>query len=190
MFEFKQLYIRKGNVPELVDVLIIGDKAGLGARDLGYTIPKGLNSQVSHFILKKDPYTKSENLYYIHVTPNILLDTKAYSRDHQVHKFVKDYCKDLVTWDGEADQGKVRSREAFIINDPSKTAETIEELYSRIEDEIHGKRKTVRQAQIAELAKKSTKELLLLLPRVAASTLTLPFKKKTRKKMLKKIWKG
>lgn len=182
----KQLYIRQGNTPEIHDILIIGDEQWLGTRDNAYTYQKGMPQNVK-FIKKIDPYTGARDLFYVHATPNIMLDTDKYQRDHDVHTFIKKYCTDLVEWDGEADKGLVRSREAFIIvGGPAK--EVIQELYARIEDEIHGKRKTVKQAQMEELAKKSMKELLLLVPRVAASTFTLPFNKKTRKKMLKKIW--
>lgn len=129
----KQLYIRKGNSWETQDIIIIGEEQSMGSRDSAYKPNKG-----SIFTpLKVDKYSGAKCLTYIHATDNILLNTKKYDRDYDVHEFVKKYCKDLVKWDGEADEGKVRSREAFICvsNDTQKTCE---ELYNRIQLEIHG----------------------------------------------------
>ena len=132
----KELYIRKGNSLDTKDIIIIGEEQSLGGRDLnGYKPGKG-----SSFIpiIKKDPYSNNTGLTYIHATPNISLDTSSYSRDYDVHRFVKEYCNDLVKWDGEANEGRVRSREAFIVKENISTQKVCEELYKRINQEIHG----------------------------------------------------
>lgn len=105
----KQLYIRKGNLEENKNILIIGEEAELGSRDSAYR-PKG----TLHQRIPRDPYTRAENLAYIHACKNILLISSKYKNDHAVHDFVKHFCKDLVTWDGESNQGLTNSREAFI----------------------------------------------------------------------------
>jgi hypothetical protein len=105
----KQLYIRKGNLDENRRILIIGEEAELGSRDSAYS-PKG----TLHQRLSRDPYTGAENLSYVHACKNILLVSSKYKSDHDVHDFVKHFCKDLVTWDGESRQGITNSREAFI----------------------------------------------------------------------------
>lgn len=105
----KQLYIRKGNLETNKNVLIIGEEAELGSRDSAYS-PKG----TLHQRLPRDPYTGAENLSYIHACKNILLVSSKYKSDHDVHDFVKRFCKDLVSWDGESRQGITNSREAFI----------------------------------------------------------------------------
>ena len=105
----KQLYIRKGNLEENRNILIIGEEAELGSRDSAYK-PKG----TLHQRMSRDPYTGAENLAYIHACKNILLISSQYKNDHAVHDFVKRFCKDLVVWDGESNQGLTNSREAFI----------------------------------------------------------------------------
>lgn len=131
----KQLYIRKGNSNDTLKILIVGEESSLGSRDIsGYRPNKGAVFNP----LSVDTFTGAEGLTYIHATPNIMLDTKKYSSDHDVHKFIKEYCKDIVTWDGETNEGLVRSREAFIVNSKSNTATVANELYKRIETEIHG----------------------------------------------------
>lgn len=131
----KQLYIRKGNSQDTRRIIIIGEEASLGSRDnSGYKPSKGAVFEP----LEVDYFTKAEGLTYIHATPNIMLDTKKYSTDHDVHKFVKEYCKDIVTWDGETNEGLVRSREAFIVNPKYSVGAVTNALYKRIETEIHG----------------------------------------------------
>lgn len=129
----KQLYIRKGNGIDTQGIIIIGEEAELGSRDnSGYRPSKGAIFEA----LKRDPYTGADGLTYIHATPNINLDTNQYQSDHDVHTFVKKYCSDIVKWDGETNEGRVRSREAFIAKDDTQTV--CNELYKRIETEIHG----------------------------------------------------
>jgi len=135
----KELYLRRGNLEEIKNVLIIGEESRLGGRDSAYKPSKG--TLKPKFLKKKDPYSKSENLLYIHSTPNIKLEGN-YKRDYQVHEFIKKYCKDLVVWDGESWEGIVCSREAFIVK--GDIEKTIEELYIRLNEEISGKRKTAR----------------------------------------------
>lgn len=174
----KQLYLRQGNSKETQDILIIGEESELGGRDSAYKPNKGTRFKG----LKKDPYTKKENLTYIHSTPNINLDTEKYSRDYEVHKFIKEYCKDLVVWDGEANEGRVNSREAFIIK--KDIQKTIKELYYRIEDEIHGKHKVIFRKKLSKLFLNT-----LLFPfRLLISLLVLILFKKKKLKILKKLW--
>ena len=181
----KQLYIRRGNSPSTQDILIVGDESILGGRDDAYKPSKG-----AEFVaLKKDPYTGAKNLTYIHATPNIMLDVSGYERDYVIHNFIKKYCKDIVTWDGETDVGRVRSREAFIIKNSALADRVIEELYARIEDEIHGNRKTIIEYKLKHAAGKAIKNTLLLAPRLAGTILAAPLPKKTRKKLIKKMWK-
>lgn len=129
----KHLYIRKGNSTDTLDIIILGEESELGSRDnSGYKPNKGSTFEA----LKKDPYTGAVGLTYIHATPNIILNTNLYQTDHDVHNFVKTYCKDLVDWDGESNEGRVRSREAFIAK--GETQKVCNELYKRIETEVHG----------------------------------------------------
>lgn len=129
----KQLYIRKGKSSDTLDIIILGEEAELGSRDnSGYRPNKGSTFEA----LKKDPYTGAVGLTYIHATPNIDLDTSYYQTDHDVHEFVKKYCRDIVKWDGETNEGLVRSREAFLPK--CDTQKVCNELYKRIETEIHG----------------------------------------------------
>ena len=175
----KQLYLRQGNSKETQDILIIGEESELGGRDSAYKPSKGTRFKG----LKKDPYTKKENLTYIHSTPNINLDTEKYSRDYEVHKFIKEYCKDLVVWDGEVNEGRVNSREAFIIK--KDIQKTIKELYYRIEDEIHGKHKVIFRKKL----KKFLFGVFLFPLKILISTFIIILCKKRRiKKWLKKIW--
>ena len=130
----KQLYIRKGNSEETKDIIIIGDEQEMGGRDLnGYRPSKGTPFEP---IVKKDPFSGNTGLTYIHATYNINLDTAAYTRDYDVHSFVRNMCDDIVKWDGETNAGRVRSREAFIAK--GDTQKVCNELYKRIETEIHG----------------------------------------------------
>ena len=130
----KQLYIRKGNSSDTSDIIIIGEEQELGSRDIsGYRPSKGSSFEP---IVKADKFSGNTNLTYVHATYNINLDTSKYSRDYDVHKFVKEMCSDLVKWDGEANEGRVRSREAFISK--KDTQSVCDELYRRIETEIHG----------------------------------------------------
>jgi hypothetical protein len=151
----KELYIRAGNSVETQRVLIIGEEDLLGSRDLtGYKPSKG---QLFESIIKIDPYSGGEDLTYVHVTPNIPLDTAKYSRDYDVHQFVKRSCKDLVKWDGEANEGLVRSREAFIVNPGLDVDKVAKELYKRIEKEIHFK--TVSEAVFEEVKRKALEDV-------------------------------
>lgn len=130
----KQLYIRKGNSLDTVDIIIIGEEQELGSRDIsGYRPSKGSSFEP---LVKTDKFSGNTNLTYVHATYNINLNTSKYSRDYDVHKFVKEMCSDLVKWDGETNEGRVRSREAFISK--KVTQSVCNELYRRIETEIHG----------------------------------------------------
>lgn len=151
----KELYIRAGNSKDTQRVIIIGEEDSLGSRDnSGYKPSKG---QLFESIIEVDPYTGSKDLTYVHVTPNIKLDMPNYSRDYDVHDFVKRRCKDLVKWDGEADEGLVRSREAFIVKDGLDVDKVAHELYNRIEKEVHYK--TVSEAVFEEIKRKSLDEI-------------------------------
>lgn len=177
----KQLYLRQGNSKETQDILIIGEESELGGRDNAYKPNKGTSFKG----LKKDPYTKKENLTYIHSAPNIKLDTEKYNRDYEVHKFIKEYCKDLVVWDGECSDGRVNSREAFIIKDKENIQKTIRELYYRIEDEVHGHHRLIFRKKLQKLLLS-----ILIFPfRLIISLLILIFLKKKKLKVLKKLWK-
>ena len=130
----KQLYIRKGNSLDTLDIIIIGEEQELGSRDIsGYRPSKGSSFEP---LVKTDKFSGNTNLTYVHATYNINLNTSKYSRDYDVHKFVKEMCSDLVKWDGETNEGRVRSREAFISK--KDTQSVCDELYRRIETEIHG----------------------------------------------------
>ena len=151
----KQLYIRVGNSEATKRVLIIGEEQSMGERDLsGYRPSKG--EPFIHMV-ESDPYSGNRYLTYIHATPNIDLDSPLYRRDYDVHEYIKHHCKDLVTWDGEANEGLVRSREAFIVNsglDPDLTARN---LYLRLEKEIHRKNLPASACRLIE--RKVRKEL-------------------------------
>jgi hypothetical protein len=151
----KELYIRAGNSQETKRVLIIGEEESLGSRDnSGYKPSKG---QIFESLIKVDPYSGGEDLTYVHVTPNIPLDTQFYSRDYDVHQFIKRSCKDLVKWDGESDEGLVRSREAFIVNDGLDVDAVAKELYKRLEKEIHFK--SIPEAVFEEIKRKKIEEV-------------------------------
>lgn len=151
----KQLYIRIGNSADTQRVIIIGEEDSLGSRDgSGYKPSKG---QIFESITKVDPYTGSEDLTYIHATPNINLDTALYTRDYDAHEYIKRTCKDIVTWDGEADDGLVRSREAFIVKDGLEPEAVARELYMRLEKEIH--HKSITNAIFDEIKKEITTEI-------------------------------
>jgi len=130
----KELYIRKGNIEELKNIIIIGEETVLGGRDSGYKITKG---QKRPIFLDTDKYSKSDSLLYIHATPNIKLDTDVFKRDYDVHSLLKgSLFKDIIKWDGESNDGITQSREAFI---PIKydINETCKILYNRLESIIH-----------------------------------------------------
>ena len=130
----EQLYRGKGNSLDTKDIIIIGEEQELGSRDIsGYRPSKGSSFEP---LVKTDKFSGNTNLTYVHATYNINLDTSKYSRDYDVHKFVKEMCSDLVKWDGETNEGRVRSREAFISK--KDTQSVCNELYRRIETEIHG----------------------------------------------------
>jgi hypothetical protein len=151
----KELYIRAGNSQETKRVLIIGEEESLGSRDnSGYKPSKG---QIFESLIKVDPYSGGEDLTYVHVTPNIPLDTQFYSRDYDAHQFIKRSCKDLVKWDGESDEGLVRSREAFIVNDGLDVDAVAKELYKRLEKEIHFK--SIPEAVFEEIKRKKIEEV-------------------------------
>lgn len=129
----KQLYIRKGNLDTNRTILIIGEESVLGGRDSAYCTKGTLSTDC----LSKDPFTGALGLSYIHACNNILLNTKDYKSDHDVHDFVKRYCKDLVYWDGEANQGLTNSREAFVCK--YNVDYTVKKLYERILKQIYPK---------------------------------------------------
>lgn len=131
----KELYIRKGNSEDTKDILIIGEESYLGSRDnSGYKPNKGSTFKP---LVKKDPFTGAKGLTYIHCVKNIPLDNGKWNRDLAVHEFIKHACRDLVRWDGEADEGLVRSREAFrVLNGDAEY--TAKELRKRIDYAIHG----------------------------------------------------
>lgn len=122
----KQLYIRKGNLESNQNILIIGEESELGSRDSAYKAKGTLHDR---FLVKRDPYTDAENLIYIHACKNILLNSENFTRDYDIHRFLKTYCKDLLKWDGEANQGVTDSREAFIVKngDVKKTVGILRE---------------------------------------------------------------
>ena len=147
----KQLYIRKGNLEINKNILIIGEESTLGGRDSAYCTKGTINSEC----FRKDPYTKAIGLNYIHACENILLDSKKYKSDHEVHNYVKHYCKDLVKWDGEAYEGITNSREAFIVKKPFANIDSVvKELRCRIDKQVHPKGFWQRRA-----AKKKLKRL-------------------------------
>ena len=182
----KQLYIRKGNLKENKSILIIGEEAELGSRDSAYK-PKG----TLHQRLPRDPYTGAENLSYIHACKNILLVSSKYKSDHNVHDFVKHFCKDLVSWDGESRQGITNSREAFICKSKNVN-KTVRILRKRIQAVV--KPENFRQwlqkvyYGIITRKKKLTKKQRLRRFKIcfiACVFLTLQFYPKTRPIMLK-----
>lgn len=184
---YKELYIRIGNSSETQNVIIVGEESSLGARDAnGYTPSKG-----AYFtpLRKKDPYTGAVGITYTHATPNIRLDTSRYSRDYDVHNFIKLCCNDIVSWDGETNEGVVRSREAFIPLYLNAEA-AAKELYNRIEREIHGN--GARARRILKKIMLLIFNLLLLPIKIVVSLIVFLFcsKKRTRKKAFRKIWKN
>lgn len=126
----KQLYIRKGNLESNKNILIIGEESYLGGRDKAYATKGTIREK---FLSKKDPYSYSTGLSYIHACPNIPLNSKNYTSDYDVHKYLKKYCKDLIIWDGESSQGITNSREAFIVRNKNVN-KTVNILRKRIID--------------------------------------------------------
>lgn len=122
----KELYIRKGNLESNQNILIIGEESNLGGRDSAY---KSKGTLHNRYLVAKDPFSGAENLTYIHACKNILLISENFSRDHDVHRYLKNYCKDLLRWDGESNQGFTDSREAFVVRngDVEKTVKIIRE---------------------------------------------------------------
>lgn len=131
-----QLYIRKGNTYATINIIIIGQEKKMRDRDNnGYRFHKGALRE--NYLIEIDKFSGGRNLTYVHATPNIDLDTASYSTDRDVHKFVKEMCSDLVKWDGRANEGITNSEEAFI-SKKENTQSVCDELYRRIETEIHG----------------------------------------------------
>lgn len=124
----KQLYIRKGNLESNQNILIVGEESELGSRDSAYKAKGNLHDR---FLVSRDPYSGSENLIYIHACKNILLNSENFTRDYDIHRYLKTYCKDLLKWDGEAEQGVTDSREAFIVKNEN-VKETVKILRERI----------------------------------------------------------
>lgn len=152
----KELYIRVGNSEETKRVIIVGEEEMLGARDnSGYKPSKG---QLFESIIEIDPYSGGKDLTYVHATPNIKLDTALYPHDHEAHTFIKQRCKDLVLWDGETDEGLVRSREAFIVKEGLDVDRVAQELYKRLEKEIHYK--TIPDLVFTEMKRKAKEEIV------------------------------
>lgn len=120
----KQLYIRKGNLGSNSNILIIGEESELGGRDSAYCTKGTLKENC---LVKKDPYTGTLGSSYIHACRNIVLNSKIYKSDHDIHNYVKKFCKDLVKWDGESIDGITNSREAFICksNDIDRTVKIL-----------------------------------------------------------------
>lgn len=108
----KELYIRKGNLDSNRNILIIGEESNLGGRDSAY---RAKGTLYGNYIVRKDPFSGSEYISYIHACRNIPLNSNNYSRDYDIHKYIKSYCKDILKWDGEANEGYTDSREAFIV---------------------------------------------------------------------------
>lgn len=185
--EIKELYIRLGNSKETGHFLMIGEEASLGSRDLsGYTPHKG----AVFTPLRKDPYTGREGLTYIHITPNIKLDTKQYKSDHDVHNFIKKSpaCKRFLVWDGEADEGIVRSREVFILDDDGTPAEVYaKKLYNILEKEIHGRGRIVKNI-IVNILKVIGNIILFPIKIILTILVAIFFSKKVCRKVVKKIW--
>lgn len=142
----KQLYIRKGNLESNQNILIIGEESLLGSRDSAYRAKGTLHDR---FLVKEDPYTGAVNLIYIHACKNILLNSENFTRDYDIHKFLKTYCKDLLKWDGEANQGVTDSREAFIVKD-GDVKKTVSILRQRILELVEptGIFETIRSSRI------------------------------------------
>ena len=185
MSEIKELYIRIGNSKETEHILMIGEEASLGSRDIsGYTPHKG----AVFTPLRADPFTGREGLTYIHITPNIKLDTKKYKTDHDVHKFIKSHCNGFMWWDGEKDEGVVRSREAFIVDDDGTPPEVYaRKLYNILEKEIHGKGRIVKNIFVNIL--KVLIAIILIPVKILLTIIVVLFcSKRTMKKVLKKIW--
>ena len=185
--EIKELYIRLGNSKETNHFLMIGEEASLGSRDLsGYTPHKG----AVFTPLRKDPYTGREGLTYIHITPNIKLDTKLYQSDHDVHNFIKksNVCRSFLVWGGEANEGIVRSREVFILDDDGTPPEVYaRKLYNILEKEIHGKGRIVKNIIVNIL--KVIGNIILFPIKIILTILTaIFFSKKMCRKVVKKIW--
>lgn len=183
----KELYIRIGNSKETSHFLMIGEEASLGSRDLsGYTPHKGAIFNP----LKKDPYTGREGLTYIHITPNIKLDTKQYQSDHDVHNFIKKSaaCRKFLVWDGETNEGIVRSREVFILDDDGTSPEVYaRKLYNILEKEIHGRGRIVKNIIVNIL--KVVGYIILLPIRIVLTVLVaFFFSKRKCRRIIKKIW--
>ena len=100
------------------------------------------------------------------------------------NKFIKEYCKDLVVWDGECSEGRVNSREAFIIKDKENIQKTINALYYRLEDEVHGHHRLIFRKKLQKLLLN-----IFLFPfRLIISLLILFLKRRKLKKTLKRVW--
>lgn len=185
--EVKELYIRLGNSKETSRFLMIGEESSLGSRDLsGYTPHKG----AVFTPLRKDPYTGREGLTYIHITPNIKLDTKRYQSDHDVHNFIKKniICRSFLLWDGEKDEGIVRSREVFILDDDGTPAEVYaRRLYNILEKEIHGKGRIVKNI-IVNILKVIGIIILFPIKIILTILVSIFFSKRKCRKIVKKIW--
>lgn len=182
----KELYIRIGNSKDTSHILIIGEEESLGSRDIsGYTPHKGAFFSP----IRDDPFTGRSGLTYIHITPNIKLDTEQYKSDHDVHKFIKKHCKSLVKWDGEKEEGLVRSREAFIIVNTKKSSTSIaHQLYQILEEEIHGHRKIIKNRIVNII--KVIMSIILIPIKIIFSIIVIVFisKRSKRQRCLKKIW--
>lgn len=159
---FKQLYIRKGNLESNSNILIIGEESELGGRDPAYCTKGTLKENC---LIKKDPYTGTIGSSYIHACKNIVLTSKIYKSDHDIHNYVKKYCKDLIKWDGESVDGLTNSREAFICRS-SDINKTVKILRKRIVNLIRPKNifGVIRNFYIQHslTKKKTTKENLKL----------------------------
>lgn len=151
----KQLYIRKGNLESNQNILIIGEEAELGSRDSAYKAKGTLHDR---FLVKRDSYTGAENLIYIHACKNIFLNSETFTRDYDIHRYLKSYCKDLLKWDGEADQGVTDSREAFVVRngDTNKTVKILRERIQALVEPV-GLFETIKSSRVYHKTHKKKK---------------------------------
>lgn len=133
----KLLYFRRYNEEGYTNAVIIGDESKVGGRDLAYT-HKGLRK----FSMNKagiESIDGDDNLEWPRIFNDIKLNSSV-TRDYDVHAFIKYECDDLCEWDGEKDEGKYSTREAFIVNgeDNDTLEKNIDELHERIEKFVKG----------------------------------------------------
>lgn len=132
----KLLYFRRYNEEGYTNTVIIGDESKVGGRDLAYT-HKGLrkSSMNKAGIVSVDG---DDNLDWPRIFNDIKLNSSV-TRDYDVHAYIKDECGDLCAWDGEKEEGKYFTREAFIVKgEKDELEKNIFELHDRIEKFVNG----------------------------------------------------